>query len=72
MHYNSPQLVFLLKILQLQRYSYLWDAACEVVERKLKDSISKGMTRLKANMYVNKIDIFKSKGGTTYDNLAPK
>ena len=57
--------------MQLQRYSYLWDAACEVFERKLEDIISKGMTWLKADMHVNKID-FKSKGGTTYDNLTPK
>ena len=29
------------------------------------------MMWLKADMCVNKMD-FKSKGGTTYDNLAPK
>ena len=58
--------------MQLQRYSYLWDPACEVVERKLKDIIFKGMTWLKENMYVNKMNFFISEGGTTYDNLAPK
>ena len=56
MYYNSSQLTFLLKRVQLQRYSYLWDAACEVVEIKLKDTISKGMTWLKENMYVKKMD----------------
>ena len=39
--------------------------------KEIKDTLSKGMTWLKTNMQINKVD-FKNKGGTTYDNHTPK
>ena len=47
------------------------DAAFEVVERKFKDTISKGMMWLKANMCVNKMDL-KTKMVPLMIILAPK
>ena len=39
--------------------------------KEIKNIISRGMTWLKANMQINKVD-FKNTGSTTYDNYTPK
>ena len=39
--------------------------------KEIKDTISKGMTWLKANMLIKKMDD-KIKEGTTYDDYTPK
>ena len=50
--------------------SYLWMHRVRRL-KEIKDTISKGMTWLKANMVINKVDD-KIKEGTTYDDYTPK